>query len=109
MRGWIAAEREFLAWRLGAAFGADARKQAQAAARHCPSPDITDVHLFRVRRATVSFVINDRKHWRNRAEEARSHADEMNDPEATRQMLEVARGYNRLAERAQERSRGKRT
>ena len=54
-------------------------------------------------------LINDPTHWRDRAEEARAHADEMNDPEATRQMLEVARGYDRLAERAEERSRGQRT
>jgi hypothetical protein len=30
------------------------------------------------------------------------------DPEAKRQMLEIARGYDRLAERAEERSRDKR-
>ena len=46
-------------------------------------------------------LINDPKHWRDRAEEARAHADEMNDPEAKRQMLEIARGYDRLAERAE--------
>ena len=49
-------------------------------------------------------LINDPKHWRDRAEEARAHADEMNDPEAKRQMQEIARGYDRLAERAGERS-----
>jgi hypothetical protein len=53
-------------------------------------------------------LINDPQHWRDRAEEARAHADEMNDPEAKRQMLEIARGYDRLAERAEERSRDKR-
>jgi hypothetical protein len=50
-------------------------------------------------------LINDPKHWRDRAEEARAYADAMNDPEAKRQMLEIARGYDRLAERAEERSR----
>jgi hypothetical protein len=48
---------------------------------------------------------DDPKHWRNRAEEARTRAGEMNDPEAKRQMLGIARGYERLAERAEERSR----
>jgi ABC-type uncharacterized transport system substrate-binding protein len=33
------------------------------------------------------------------AEEARSHADDMNDPEAKRQMLEIARGYDSAPQR----------
>jgi hypothetical protein len=48
-------------------------------------------------------LANDPTHWRNRAQEARTRAAEMNDAEAKRQMLGIARGYERLAERAEER------
>jgi hypothetical protein len=44
---------------------------------------------------------DDPKHWRDRAHEARTRAGELNDPEAKRQMLGIARGYDRLAERAE--------
>ena len=50
-------------------------------------------------------LTNGPKHWRNRAHEARIRAGELNDPEAKRQMLGIARGYDRLAERAEERLR----
>ena len=45
--------------------------------------------------------INDPKHWRERAKEARAIADEMNDREAKQTMLGIARDYVRLAERAE--------
>jgi hypothetical protein len=54
----------------------------------------------------MTRLTDDPKHWRNRAEEARTRAGEMSDPVAKRQMLGIARGYERLAERAEERSRG---
>jgi len=41
--------------------------------------------------------------WRRRAEEARIQAERMNDPDARKEMLLVARGYDRLAEAAEER------
>ena len=50
-------------------------------------------------------LTDDPKHWRNRAREARIHAGELSDPEAKRQMLGIARGYDRLAERAEGRLR----
>jgi hypothetical protein len=50
-------------------------------------------------------LADDPEHWRYRAEEARTRAGEMNDPAAKRQMLGIARGYERLATRAEERSR----
>ena len=50
-------------------------------------------------------LMNNAQHWRDRAEEARAHAEQMNDPEAKRQMFEIAAGYERLAERAERRLR----
>ena len=50
--------------------------------------------------------INDPKHWRYRAEEARAMAESMTDPEAKQLMLNVAADYERLAKRAEERSAG---
>jgi hypothetical protein len=51
----------------------------------------------------AQFDATDPKHWRERAEEARARACEVNDPAAKRQMLGIARGYERLAERAEKR------
>ena len=50
--------------------------------------------------------INDPKHWRYRAEEARAMAESLTDPEAKQMMLNVAVEYERLAKRAEERSAG---
>lgn len=47
----------------------------------------------------TSFV-NDPEHWRNRAERARSLADQMNDEAFKQMMLRTAADYDRLAERA---------
>jgi hypothetical protein len=38
----------------------------------------------------VKVPINDPKHWRDRAEEARTVADEISDPDAKRKMLRIA-------------------
>jgi hypothetical protein len=46
---------------------------------------------------------NDPSHWRERAQEARTHAQQMTDPEAKRMMLAIAEDYEKLARRAQER------
>jgi hypothetical protein len=48
--------------------------------------------------------LNDPKHWRTRAEEARSSAEQMTDLEAKQMMLAVAEDYERLAQRAEERA-----
>jgi len=46
--------------------------------------------------------INDPEHWRSRAEEARTLADQMNDETSKQMMLRIAADYERLAERAEE-------
>jgi hypothetical protein len=49
-------------------------------------------------------ILKDPKHWRRRAEQMRSLAEQMDDAEARRRLLKVATGYEQLAKRAQERS-----
>jgi hypothetical protein len=48
-------------------------------------------------------LFNNTKHWQERAEEARVHAEQLTDPEAKRMMLEIAESYQRFVKRAQER------
>jgi hypothetical protein len=52
-----------------------------------------------------SSIGNDARHWRNRAEEARLLAADMKDEESRQAMLRIARDYERLALRAEERSK----
>jgi len=50
----------------------------------------------------------DEQYWLVRVKEAYSEADRMTQPEAKRMMLEIAAGYQRLAQLAEERTgRGK--
>jgi hypothetical protein len=51
----------------------------------------------------VQTLLDDAEHWWSRAEETRTIAELMNDPEARRIMFDIAEGYDRLAERAAER------
>ncbi len=48
-------------------------------------------------------LLNDPEHWRGRAEEARTIAEDIHDPEAKRMMLAIAEGYEQLAKRAEDR------
>jgi hypothetical protein len=51
----------------------------------------------------VQTLLDDAEHWWSRAEETRTIAELMNDPEARRIMFDIAEGYDRLAERATQR------
>jgi len=51
----------------------------------------------------VPLLFNDPKHWRERAEEARRHAEQMADAEAKRTMLGIADSYEQLARKAEAR------
>ena len=51
----------------------------------------------------MKTLLDDAEHWWCRAEETRTIAEIMTDPEAKRIMFDIADGYDRLAERAAER------
>jgi len=52
-------------------------------------------------------ILDDPQHWLDRAEEMRRLAEEMRDLQTRRMMLSIAQGYDKLAQRAQERAMGK--
>jgi hypothetical protein len=55
----------------------------------------------------ASFSVDDPAYWRGRAEEARVLADKMKD-ETSRQMMQIAEAYERLAKHVEERASTKR-
>jgi hypothetical protein len=50
-------------------------------------------------------ILDDPQHWRERAEEARTLADQLSDPESKRTILRIANGYERMAEHAEVRAK----
>jgi len=48
----------------------------------------------------MKTLLDDTEHWLSRAEETRTIAEIMTDPEARQIMFDIAEGYDRLAERA---------
>jgi hypothetical protein len=52
----------------------------------------------------MKTLLDDAEHWWSRAEETRTIAEIMTDAEAKRIMFDIAEGYDRLAERAAERT-----
>jgi hypothetical protein len=48
----------------------------------------------------MADLLKDAKHWRDRAEEARRHAEVFTDPQAKESMLRIAEEYEKLAQRA---------
>ena len=56
--------------------------------------------------AMSSSHINDPEHWRQRAQDMRKLAQDVNDSAAKQTMLRIAADYDRLAERASLRSDG---
>jgi hypothetical protein len=52
----------------------------------------------------MKTLVDDAEHWWSRAEETRTIAEIMTDPEARRIMFDIAEGYDRLAERAVDRT-----
>jgi hypothetical protein len=50
----------------------------------------------------LAGLLNNPKHWRERAEEAHVYADRLTDPEAKQIVLGIIGGYLRLARRAKE-------
>jgi hypothetical protein len=55
----------------------------------------------------MASIIYDAGHWRDRAEEARLIAERMTDPHSRTTMLDIAAGYEMMAEHAVARDRGK--
>lgn len=55
----------------------------------------------------MQTLLDDPEHWWARAEEIRTIAEIMNDPKARQIMFDIASGYDQLAERAAERTAGR--
>ena len=56
--------------------------------------------------AVSDSILDNPEHWQDRAEEARSIAEQMSDPDSKRMMLRIAEDYERLAAHARRRMKG---
>jgi hypothetical protein len=62
----------------------------------------------RPRHMTVfNFILDNPEHWLQRAEETRSIAEELSDPESRRMILRIAENYERFATHASRRKKGR--
>jgi hypothetical protein len=56
--------------------------------------------------AVSDSILDNPEHWQERAEEARSIAEQMSDPDSKQMMLRIAEDYERLAVHARRRMKG---
>jgi cell division protease FtsH len=56
--------------------------------------------------APTGAMLDDPAYWRGRADASRALSERLADMQSKRQMLEIVRGYEYLAQRAEERRRG---
>ena len=65
----------------------------------------SDLRRSRERNFVPATLIKDPEHWRKRADEARSLANDMKDEISKQMMLQVADDYEHRAKRAQQRAK----
>jgi hypothetical protein len=65
----------------------------------------SDLRRSREGNFVPTSFINDPEHWRKRADEARSLADDMKDEISKQMMLQIADDYERLVKRAEQRAK----
>ena len=65
----------------------------------------SDLRRSREGNFVPASLINDPEHWRKRADEARSLADDMKDEISKQMTLQIADDYEHLAKRAEQRAK----
>jgi len=70
-----------------------------------PLPELPDLQTACA--IVPDSTLDDPKHWQERAEEARSIAEELKDPESKRMLLRIADDYDRLAAHARARMKAR--
>jgi hypothetical protein len=65
----------------------------------------SDLRRSRERSFVPASLINDPEHWRKRADEARSLANDMKDEISKQMMLQIADDYEHRAKRAEQRAK----
>jgi hypothetical protein len=72
-----------------------------------PAPTVSfHSHPFPMNRFVPDSLLDNPAHWEERAEEARSIAEQMSDPDSKQMMLRIAEDYEQLAARARRRIEG---